>query len=131
MVTELEIFSRRLNEALDKAGIPSKGRQYKVGKMFGVSGAMGWKWLNGQNMPDTKKLPDIAKKLNTTVGFLLGSDLVERKSDRNAQHEWLDSLNEEDLHLFQKAREIVEISRDIKHLDPPPKPRGEKQEESA
>ena len=68
-----EEFSRRLNKALDLAGIPPKGRgrQVAVAKMFGVSQKGARKWLEGESIPDTKRLPEIARRLNVRGEWLL------------------------------------------------------------
>lgn len=69
-------FADRLNQALDAKGFPgwSKGRQQAAGKLFGVSAIAARKWLRGDSMPDTKKLPMIASILGVTVEWLLYGD---------------------------------------------------------
>lgn len=78
MVTQPDkrVFAKRFNEALDRRGIPpgGEGRQKRVAKLFGVSQPAAWKWISGNGMPDTKKLPTIAKKLACSVEWLLGFD---------------------------------------------------------
>lgn len=66
-------FSQRLNVALDEAGVPPKGsgRQIAVAKMFGVSQKGARKWLEGEAIPDTKRLPEIARKLGVQGEWLL------------------------------------------------------------
>ena len=75
MVTddEREAFSRRLNGLLDTLGVPAKGRgrQGLVGTMFGVSQKGARKWLEGEAMPSTTRLPEIARRLHTTTEYLL------------------------------------------------------------
>lgn len=74
MVTEAQVFSARFNEALDDYGAPpfSRGRQTYVGKLFKVSPIAARKWMTGEGMPDTKKLPEICLKLHCSVDWLLG-----------------------------------------------------------
>lgn len=81
MVTndEKQLFSKRLNLVLDKAGIPpkGKGRQGILAKMFGVSDKGARKWIEGESIPSTTKLPVIVKKFKdtgVTVEWLLSGD---------------------------------------------------------
>ncbi len=75
MVTDDEraAFSRRLNEACDDAGLPAKGqgRQLAVAKLFHVTQKGARKWLEGEAVPHTKRLPQIAERLGVTVEWLL------------------------------------------------------------
>lgn len=66
-------FSRRLNEALDRAGVPPKGqgRQLAVAKLFGVSQKGARKWLEGEAVPATARLPGMARALGVTTEWLL------------------------------------------------------------
>ena len=70
MVTkdEKQAFSDRFNAILDKAGIPQKGkgRQGIVAKMFGVSDKGARKWIEGESIPQTTKLPSIIEKFKDT-----------------------------------------------------------------
>lgn len=72
-VDEKKSFSERLNIALDIAGIPQKGkgRQLQVAGLFGVSQESARKWLAGKSFPDTKRIPEIAKKLKVNAQWLL------------------------------------------------------------
>jgi transcriptional regulator with XRE-family HTH domain len=75
MVTndERQAFSARLNAALDAADVPPKfqGRQKAVAKRFGVSQKGARKWLEGEAIPETKRLPQIAADLGVSVEWLL------------------------------------------------------------
>lgn len=66
-------FSNRLNEALDDAGFPPKGegRQNAVAKAFRVSQVAARKWLEGESIPNTKRLAEMAERVGTTVEWLL------------------------------------------------------------
>jgi len=66
-------FSARLNEALDQCGIAPKGRgrQVAVAKLFDVSQKGARKWLEGEAIPNTKRIPEIAARLNTSTEWLL------------------------------------------------------------
>lgn len=70
MVTkdEKQAFSNRFNAILDKAGIPpkGKGRQGVLAKIFGVSDKGARKWIEGESIPSTTKLPSIVDKFKAT-----------------------------------------------------------------
>lgn len=67
------LFAARLNEMLDEAGVEpiGKGRQKILRKEFGVSEEAARKWLAGESMPHTKRIPLIAKKFNRMGEWLL------------------------------------------------------------
>ncbi len=70
----LKSFSDRLNKACDKAGIPVRGRagyiQERLSTKVSLVGVR--KWLVGESIPDTKRLPEIAQIVDSTVEELLG-----------------------------------------------------------
>ncbi|ENB2050586.1 Cro/Cl family transcriptional regulator [Vibrio fluvialis] len=70
----LKSFSDRLNKACDKANIPLRGRarylQERLSDKISLVGVR--KWLVGESIPDTKRLPEIADIVNSTVEELLG-----------------------------------------------------------
>lgn len=65
-------FSRRLNRALDEAGVKDKGhgRQLEVGKMVKVSAGAARKYLEGQGYPDFDKIVILAELLKVNVEWL-------------------------------------------------------------
>lgn len=69
-------FAKRLNLACDRAGIAAKGsgRQVALGKLFGVSQNGARKWLEGEAIPNTKRLPAMARMLGVTTEWLLTGD---------------------------------------------------------
>lgn len=73
---ERRAFAKRLNLALELAGAPRKGggRQVVTAQWFDVSQAAARKWLEGESMPSTKRLPDIARRLSVSVEWLLRGD---------------------------------------------------------
>jgi transcriptional regulator with XRE-family HTH domain len=66
-------FAKRLNEACDMAGIPpkGKGRQQTIAKMFGVTQKGARKWLEGEAIPETKRIPEISRALRVAGEWLL------------------------------------------------------------
>lgn len=78
MVTKEELrleFSKRLNEACDKAGVRSRGRavdiqkQLKHQKISVTTTAIG-KWLNGEAVPEQDKLLPLAAWLSVSPSWL-------------------------------------------------------------
>lgn len=68
-------FSKRLIAALDHARVPAgRGRRTSMAKMFGVSTESVRKWLMGESMPETKRLPEIAKRLGVNANWLLSGE---------------------------------------------------------
>lgn len=68
-----ELFSKRLNEALTKVGAPSRGRAKYIQERlpYEISLVAIRKWLNGDAIPNTKKLSEIAAIAGTTVEKLV------------------------------------------------------------
>ena len=65
-------FHDRLEQACDAAGIPEgRGRRAALARLFGVSGEAARKWLSGESIPDTKRIPKIAKHLGVSGEWLL------------------------------------------------------------
>lgn len=73
MADPKEEFSRRLNEVLDRAGFPpkGKGRQVVLAKRYGVSQKGARKWLEAEAIPGTTRLAEIAMDLGVTTEYLL------------------------------------------------------------
>jgi len=91
MVTSVDdvraAFAQRLNQALDEAGIPRKGhgRQALVGKMFGMSQKGARKWLEGESLPDTARIPQIAQRLGVRSEWLLSGLGPKRSGESQVQ----------------------------------------------
>lgn len=73
MPSERENFAKRLNEALDDAGVPAKGmgRQSALVRMSGVSHRLAKQWLDGEEFPKTSKLVMMANELGVRSNWLL------------------------------------------------------------
>ncbi|MFM0270135.1 hypothetical protein PQQ59_06090 [Paraburkholderia aspalathi] len=65
-------FSERLNEALDDNRFPAKGagRQSALGTKMGVSQKGARKWLEGEAIPATARIIDLAQWLNVNFEWL-------------------------------------------------------------
>jgi len=69
-------FAGRLNKALDKMtdGPPSHGRAVWLAEKMDVSPKGAGKWLNGEAMPETAKLPKLADVAKCSGAWLLFGD---------------------------------------------------------
>ncbi|MDQ1210582.1 SOS-response transcriptional repressor LexA [Acinetobacter baylyi] len=66
-----EEFAKRLHDAMDKKGYPVRGRARVLSKEFYISDKGAGKWLNGDAIPETSKIPLIAKFLKVNSEWLL------------------------------------------------------------
>ena len=69
-----EEFAKRLQQSMDLQNYPTRGRARVLSKEFGISDKAASKWLNGEAIPETSKLPILAKFLGTTSEWLLSGD---------------------------------------------------------
>ncbi|MFV0449817.1 MAG: LexA family protein [Vibrio sp.] len=100
-------FSKRLNAACDKKGIPVRGRAGWLRKRlpFDISLVAIRKWLVGDAIPDTKRLDDIANIVGSTIEELLGG----QQTEQHQVNEERANSNLENAH-FVKARLVPLIS---------------------
>ncbi|MHA3081913.1 LexA family protein [Acinetobacter sp. ANC 5383] len=64
-------FAKRLHTAMDAAGYPVRGRARVLSKHFSVSDKGAGKWLNADAIPETSKIPLLAKFLGVSSEWLL------------------------------------------------------------
>lgn len=64
-------FAKRLHHAMDIKGYPMRGRARVLSKEFQISDKGAGKWLNGEAIPETSKIPLLAQFLNTNAEWLL------------------------------------------------------------
>jgi transcriptional regulator with XRE-family HTH domain len=64
-------FSQRLHKAMSDAGHPARGRARYLSKFFQISDKAAGKWLNGDSIPETSKIPELAKLLGVNSEWLL------------------------------------------------------------
>ncbi|MDR6541582.1 phage repressor protein C with HTH and peptisase S24 domain [Acinetobacter bereziniae] len=78
-----EEFAERINEAMSLRGYPIRGRARILSKQFEISDKGAGKWLKGEAMPETSKIPLLADFLGVSAEWLLnGSDQqILKKSD--------------------------------------------------
>lgn len=66
-----EEFASRLNLAMDELNYPVRGRARVLSKEFSVSDKGAGKWVNGEAIPETSKIPLIAAFLGINAEWLL------------------------------------------------------------
>ena len=77
-------FSNRLNIALDKKELPTRGRAALLATTFGVTPKDSGKWLNGEAVPEIGKLIEISNWLEESIEWLLtGNSHSTASSDKN------------------------------------------------
>ncbi|WP_343619668.1 hypothetical protein [Acinetobacter proteolyticus] len=103
-----EEFAKRLHQGMDLAGYPVRGRARVLSREFGISDKGAGKWLNGEAIPETSKIPHLAKFLKVNAEWLLtGID--------NLQYEIENPDNAINKELQNK--DLKEIFESLKNLD--------------
>lgn len=72
-----EEFAKRLHDAMDKKGYPVRGRARVLSKEFQISDKGAGKWLNGDAIPETSKIPVLASFLDVNAEWLLNGNTPE------------------------------------------------------
>lgn len=83
MTDHLTEFSNRLNEALNNKGLPIRGRATELANFFKITPKAASKWVNGEALPDTKRIIDLASWLHVSVEWLLTGKENPVKLDNN------------------------------------------------
>lgn len=78
-----EDFAKRINKAMDSKGYPIRGRARVLSKQFDVSDKGAGKWLKGESIPETSKLPLIASFLGVTTEWLMNGKEPNTRLDNN------------------------------------------------
>ena len=73
-------FAKRLHNAMDKKGYPVRGRARILSKEFHISDKGAGKWLNGDAIPETSKIPLLAAFLGVKAEWLLNGNTPESAS---------------------------------------------------
>lgn len=77
-----EDFAKRINEAMDSKGYPIRGRARVLSKQFDLSDKGAGKWLKGESIPETSKIPLLASFLGVNTEWLLnGSSTTKNEID--------------------------------------------------
>lgn len=64
-------FAQRLHKAMDAVGYPARGRARILSREFNISDKGAGKWLNGDAIPETSKIPLLSKFLKVNSEWLL------------------------------------------------------------
>ncbi|WP_288364765.1 hypothetical protein [uncultured Acinetobacter sp.] len=64
-------FAKRLHKAMDMAGYPVRGRARILSQKFQISDKGAGKWLNGEAIPETSKIPLLSGFLGIRSEWLL------------------------------------------------------------
>lgn len=78
-------FAQRLNKAMDAVGYPTRGRARILSREFNISDKGAGKWLKGDAIPETSKIPLLSKFLKVNSEWLLsgsGSMLAKIEVDK-------------------------------------------------
>lgn len=66
-----EEFAKRINQAMEAKNYPIRGRARILSKEFGISDKGAGKWLKGEAIPETAKIPLLADFLGVSAEWLL------------------------------------------------------------
>lgn len=99
-----EEFAKRINKAMDDKNYPLRGRARVLSREFGVSDKGAGKWLKGEAIPETSKIPLLADFLGVSAEWLLNG--TGDASSLNSQSE-----------IFGNVRPIGKTLREIPLLD--------------
>ena len=77
-----QAFADRLNLAMESGGYPVRGRARLLSKQFSVSDKAASKWLKGEAIPETAKIPELSRFLGVSSEWLLsGHGEMQSESD--------------------------------------------------
>ena len=68
---EKQLFAKRLNEVCADKGLPERGRQTALARLFKVTATAARKWLVGVGMPETELAIHIAKWADVNFEWLM------------------------------------------------------------
>ncbi|WP_252512235.1 LexA family protein [Acinetobacter bereziniae] len=85
-------FAQRLHKAMDAVGYPSRGRARILSREFNISDKGAGKWLNGDAIPETSKIPLLSKFLKVNSEWLLsGTGLMAKDIEQDKLKKNLDN----------------------------------------
>lgn len=104
-------FAKRLHKALDAAGYPARGRARILSREFNISDKGASKWLNGDAIPETSKIPLIAQFLKIHAEWLLsGTGEMFVDSEKNL-------ITKEPIRSIKSTYNLKELDDFIKELE--------------
>lgn len=104
-------FAKRLHKGMDLAGYPVRGRARVLSQEFGISDKGAGKWLNGEAIPETSKIPYLAKFLKVNAEWLLTGMDITPPTHSNQSIEKLETKNKEIIRFTNLLLAIEEKKR--------------------
>lgn len=109
-----EEFSMRLQRAMDNKGYPVRGRARVLSKEFQISDKGAGKWLNGDAIPETSKIPVLASFLGVNAEWLLtGNTSISHENTETFQLKQFDQILNQMHRLFKSGELSNEQISDI------------------
>lgn len=93
-----EEFAKRLHKSMDLQNYPLRGRARILSKEFGISDKAASKWLNGEAIPETSKIPLLANFLNISSEWLLSG----KKGEEISLNKDINDIRNENYNIFIK-----------------------------
>lgn len=120
-----EDFAKRLHQAMDQAGFEVRGRARILSKEFKISDKGAGKWLNGESIPETAKIPLLADFVNVSAEWLLSGNGAMQPSQTQSQSQSLEfskaPRNPKLLKLIEKLMKLDSESKltnkDLTYID--------------
>lgn len=113
-----EEFAKRLHKGMDMQNYPLRGRARVLSKEFGISDKAASKWLNGEAIPETSKIPLLANFLNISSQWLLSGDTGEENSlnkvEKNTRNEIYSIFIKDLEESFKNGKLSTEIIKSLK-----------------
>ncbi|MCH7340315.1 helix-turn-helix domain-containing protein [Acinetobacter higginsii] len=113
-----EEFAKRLHKGMDMQNYPLRGRARVLSKEFGISDKAASKWLNGEAIPETSKIPLLASFLNISSQWLLSGDTGEENSlnkvEKNTRNEIYSIFIKDLEESFKNGKLSTEIIKSLK-----------------
>lgn len=106
-----EEFAKRLHQGMDSEGYPIRGRARILSRQFSISDKGASKWLNGDAIPETSKIPLIAEFLKINSEWLL-SGTGEMLIDNNKN-----LITKEPLRSLKPSYNLKELENFITELE--------------
>jgi|GEM_PF-4152852 len=104
-------FAQRLHKAMDAVGYPVRGRARILSREFNISDKGAGKWLNGDAIPETSKIPLLSKFLKVNSEWLLsGTGEMFVDSEQNL-------ITKEPIRSLKSTYNLKELDDFIKELE--------------
>ncbi|ENX02314.1 hypothetical protein F900_01378 [Acinetobacter modestus] len=102
-------FAQRLHKGMDLAGYPVRGRARVLSREFEISDKGAGKWLNGEAIPETSKIPHLAKFLKVNAEWLLTGIDNSNVEPKPLEEFSVDKLKNQDIQDLVESLIILEM----------------------